>query len=1567
MMSPSPPAAAAMRPRRIPTEHRAPSPRGSGRAAGLLLPALLLLGAAPGVDTQAVAVGASIEANSAYSTTLGVCHGIDAGTQKTISDYDGTANGGSFSVLVISTYYTGCSPGRSDAVEWGQIAAALRAEFPGQVAFLTSLKGSSDCASWGNTYLGDDPNVVSILDDSNNVLHYGLFNDNPQYVIVDKSMVLRERWESASLDVASVRTSVAAYLAEADPNQDCAGSWGSWGSCDQTCGGGTQARTYTVSTAATGTGAACVAAHGATESQNCNTAACPVDCAGSWGSWDSCSATCGGGTESRTYSVSTAASNGGTACAVGDGTSESQNCNTGVCPVDCVGSWGSWGSCSATCGGGTESRTYSVSTTAANGGNDCAVSDGSSESQACGTGACPVDCAGSWGSWGSCSATCEGGTVSRSYAVSTAASNGGNDCAASDGTSESQACGTAACPVDCAGSWGSWGSCSATCGGGTESRSYAVSTAASNGGTVCAVGDGSSESQACGTSACSGDCAGSWSACTDSCETVGQRTWTEAAAQRGQGAACPVAVACQSGDDSCPSVAQAEALGSCVVDVCDICGGTGHSCSQVATTTVISGAVSLSGFVEAMKGQNVPLGNVQLQQTVSIAITGLDGDPSEFRTDTGCLPCEVRNLQIRVAAATLANVTVSSVEITGLGRRLLSSSGHVRRLQSTDVTIVITCTDDISQVDAFDSAGSVSSSFVQAMTAVSSEEIMEASSSSLTLSAADVNSAVLTSADLQSVVAAEPEYETTILCNVRTELHVDFTSPAFVAQTLTHAGTAVSSNMIQHVPVLCAPTLGEQHHIETVATAAHGLANPRDLQFNPAHPNMLWIANNDTDDLTLIDMNVGVSSAMDLRDRAPFHYMERISSLAFDSRGFFATCQESRNTYNDLTVANDFMGPTLYDGSYSELVNSRAQPCDIDDDSTTCYFTHQDMLHETPVCMGIAHDPELVTPFGHVYWLFDGLNGTLNRFDFQEPHGPGSLDHSRASIRRFSDVTLTAVPGVPGHVMMDPYARVLYIADTGTGRVIRVDPDSGRFLRNARREFSIYSSMESTFEYSIYGCTSQDVFATGIDRPSGLHVDAEYVYVGEYGTGRVLVFEKATGRRVSHVDTGARGLFGLEMDGQDQLWYVDGPGNSVGKVVVDRACPASAGATDYAAMSAVTWPTFQCTSQVVVDTDADRERFHHEAFLNEHNVSGLMSLDYSSIEASECGSVSLDVLLMEGFLCHVCLPNPCSNGGQCVHYDGVYTFGGFSCDCDGTGFIGDICQAAQTTSYVAAELVLDFSIDSVATGAAREQFVSNFQADIAVLANVDSSQVIVDDIRAGSVVVEFRIVNDAAGSAAVSPAEALVNLHQTLERGARLDQLGVEVDSSVLSVTANVDESGEQLPTELVFSEPRPDPLTTVAAEEEIIGGVLAWAVAAGACFVCVVCTAIAYSCRAIGRRNSQTNISINPRLDKLDNIRSHSPPSPFPHDPEAPPLRLPAFISSRGMSVRGIVNSRVGVRGQKEYKVRYLEGGESWLPEHTVDAAHIEKYEARKAVRSVVAVNRLRPSSPPPCPAQGP
>ena len=52
------------------------------------------------------------------------------------------------------------------------------------------------------------------------------------------------------------------------------------------------------------------------------------------------------------------------------------------------------------------------------------------------------------------------------------------------------------------------------------------------------------------------------------------------------------------------------------------------------------------------------------------------------------------------------------------------------------------------------------------------------------------------------------------------------------------------------------------------------------------------------------------------------------------------------------------------------------------------------------------------------------------------------------------------------------------------------------------------------------------------------------------------------------------------------------------------------------------------------------------------------------------GRINNDALLMEGYMCHVCLPTPCLNGGVCAHP----RFWAFTCDCAGTGHRCDICQ-----------------------------------------------------------------------------------------------------------------------------------------------------------------------------------------------------------------------------------------------------------------------------------------------------
>ena len=115
----------------------------------------------------------------------------------------------------------------------------------------------------------------------------------------------------------------------------------------------------------------------------------PIDCVGSYGELSDCSEPCGPtGVATRSFVITTPASNGGQECSVAAGFIETQSCNTEIaCPVDCVGAMGDWSSCSVPCGGGMQTRNFTVTTPATNGGSCDA--DGTSESQACNTDTCP--------------------------------------------------------------------------------------------------------------------------------------------------------------------------------------------------------------------------------------------------------------------------------------------------------------------------------------------------------------------------------------------------------------------------------------------------------------------------------------------------------------------------------------------------------------------------------------------------------------------------------------------------------------------------------------------------------------------------------------------------------------------------------------------------------------------------------------------------------------------------------------------------------------------------------------------------------------------------------------------------------------------------------------------------------------------------------------------------------------------------------------------------------------------------------------------------------------------------
>ena len=153
-----------------------------------------------------------------------------------------------------------------------------------------------------------------------------------------------------------------------------------------------------------------------------------------------------------------------------------------------------------------------------------------------------------------------------------------------------------------------------------------------------------------------------------------------------------------------------------------------------------------------------------------------------------------------------------------------------------------------------------------------------------------------------------------------------------------------------------------------------------------------------------------------------------------------------------MDAAGDECDPHIAtDADFADELNNVDAPTTAKTAKTakTCFMTHIDMLHASPNCMGVAHDPEPTTPFNNVFWVFDGLDSMLIRYDFEQPHGPASLDHSLANVRRYPEIKLTRVPGVPGHMVVDASTRTLYVADTGGGRVVAVDADSGRYVDEA--------------------------------------------------------------------------------------------------------------------------------------------------------------------------------------------------------------------------------------------------------------------------------------------------------------------------------------------------------------------------------------------------------------------------------------------------------------------------------------------------------------------------------------
>ncbi|XP_053102385.1 adhesion G protein-coupled receptor B1 isoform X7 [Hemicordylus capensis] len=131
--------------------------------------------------------------------------------------------------------------------------------------------------------------------------------------------------------------------------------WSPWSLCSSTCGRGYRDRTRTCKPPQFG-GNPCEGPE--KQTKFCNIALCPGHSVdgnwNEWSSWSSCSTSCSNGTQQRTRECN-GPSYGGAECQ--GHWVETRDCFLRQCPVDGKWqAWGSWGSCTATCGGGTQKR-----------------------------------------------------------------------------------------------------------------------------------------------------------------------------------------------------------------------------------------------------------------------------------------------------------------------------------------------------------------------------------------------------------------------------------------------------------------------------------------------------------------------------------------------------------------------------------------------------------------------------------------------------------------------------------------------------------------------------------------------------------------------------------------------------------------------------------------------------------------------------------------------------------------------------------------------------------------------------------------------------------------------------------------------------------------------------------------------------------------------------------------------------------------------------------------------------------------------------------------------------------
>lgn len=342
-------------------------------------------------------------------------------------------------------------------------------------------------------------------------------------------------------------------------------------------------------------------------------------------------------------------------------------------------------------------------------------------------------------------------------------------------------------------------------------------------------------------------------------------------------------------------------------------------------------------------------------------------------------------------------------------------------------------------------------------------------------------------------------------------------------------------------PAVRGPEIGVGDHtaasvvLTEIATKSAKLSMPRDLAFNPLRPDELWVVNDGDDSIVIVhDASTDGRTTERRKDGDAQHFMPKPSSIDFGADettfgvpGTFGTCGESRNA---IAGDNDFMGPVLWSSDLS--IFAAKNPNQLG--------SHLDMLHDSPLCMGIAHQEK------NVYWAFGGLNSEIVRYDFGKDNNVGQDDHSDGTALHYVTGHVKYVKGVPSHLFFHAADAMLYIADTGNGRILRLDTTTGTPGKSRLKLEPMGTCMNMD-----NAALSEIVPGGTLVAPSGLEIRNELLYVSDNATSRITVFT-LDGEQVNYLDTGLPqgSLSGMAFGLDGKLYVVDMVGERVLRIDV---------------------------------------------------------------------------------------------------------------------------------------------------------------------------------------------------------------------------------------------------------------------------------------------------------------------------------------------------------------------------------------------------------------------------------